>query len=99
MDCTSTDTALGLNCLPDFFGNILMAIIPLIGFLAFIMLLVGGFRILTSAGDAKGLQAGKSTLTLAVVGIVLALASWLILLTIENVTGSPVTQFKFSFTP
>ena len=97
MNCSDVDTALGLNCLPDYFGNILMATIPLIGFLAFIMLLVGGFRILTSAGDAKGLQAGKQTLTLAVVGIILAISSWLILLTIENITGSPVTQFKVSF--
>ena len=99
MNCSDVDTALGLNCLPDYFGNILQAVIPLIGLVAFIMLLSGGFKILTSAGDAKGLSAGKTTLTLAVAGIVLAILSWLILLLIDNVTGSPVTQFNFSFTP
>lgn len=97
MNCSDVDTALGLNCLPTYFGNILQAMIPLIGFIAFLMLMFGGFRILTSAGDAKGLEAGKQTLTLAIVGIVLAIGSWLILLVIQNITGAQVTQFKFSF--
>lgn len=72
--------------------------IPLIGLLAFVMLLVGGFKILTSAGDPKGVAGGKQTITLAISGIVLAIISWLILLTIQNITGAQVTQFNFSFT-
>ena len=47
----------------------------------------------------EGMAAGKQTLTLAVGGIILAILSWLILLLIENITGSPVTQFNFSFQP
>jgi hypothetical protein len=61
------------------------------------MILAGGFKILTSAGDAKGLAGGKQTITLAVVGIILAILSWLVLVLIENVTGAPVTEFKFGF--
>jgi len=99
MACTDVDTAAELSCLPDYFGNVLQAIIPLIGLIAFIMILAGGFKILTSGGDAKGMAAGKQTLTLAVGGIILAILSWLILLLIENITGSPVTQFNFSFQP
>ncbi len=91
------DTAAQLSDLSTYFGNILKAAIPLIGFIAFLMLLFGGFKILTSAGDAKGVAAGKQTLSLAVGGIVLAILSWLILVLIENVTGAKVTQFKFSF--
>lgn len=91
------DTAPPLSDLSTYFGNILEAMIPLIGLLAFIMILIGGFKILTSAGDPKGLAGGKQTLGLAIAGIVLAILSWLILLFIKNVTGVNVTQFKFGF--
>ncbi|MFH1244814.1 MAG: hypothetical protein V1487_04575 [bacterium] len=97
MSCADVDTAAELSCLPDYFGNILQAIIPLIGLVAFVMILAGGFKILTSGGDAKGMTAGKQTITLAIAGIVLAILSWLILVLVENVTGSPVTQFNFGF--
>ncbi len=86
-----------LDQLPDYFGNILSAMIPLIGMVAFIMILIGGFKILTSGGDPKGLQGGKQTITWAVGGLALSIISWLILLLIENITGAPVTQFNFGF--
>ena len=86
-----------LSDLPTYFGNILMAFVPLIGLLSFIMVLAGGFKILTSAGDPKGMAAGRQTITLAITGIVLAILSWLILLFIQNVTNVQVTQFKFGF--
>lgn len=86
-----------LDQIPTYFGNVLEAMIPLIGMIAFIMILVGGFKILTSSGDPKGMAGGKQTIGLAVGGLALAIISWLILLLIENVTGSPVTQFNFGF--
>jgi hypothetical protein len=86
-----------LSQIPDFFGNILTALIPLIGLTAFIMILAGGFKILTSGGDPKGLQGGRQTITLAIAGLALSIISWLILVLIENITGAPVTKFNFSF--
>lgn len=86
-----------LSELSTYFGNILEAVIPLIGILSFIMVLVGGFKILTSAGDPKGMAGGKQTITLAIVGIILSILSWLVLVLIKNVTGVDVTQFNFGF--
>lgn len=86
-----------LSQLSEYFGNVLMAMIPLIGMLSFVMILVGGFKILTSSGDPKGMAGGKQTITLAVAGIALAIISWLVLVLIKNVTGVEVTQFKFGF--
>ena len=91
------ETAAELSSIPTYFGNILQAMIPLIGLVAFIMILAGGFKILTSAGDPKGMAGGKQTITLAVAGIVLAIISWLVLVVIQNVTGVDVTQFNFGF--
>lgn len=93
------ETAAELSSIPEYFGNILGAMIPLIGLVAFIMVLSGGFKILTSGGDPKGMAGGKQTITLAVAGIALAIISWLILVVIQNITGAQVTQFKFGFQP
>jgi hypothetical protein len=86
-----------LSDLPTYFSNILGAMIPLIGFLAFVMILVGGFKILTSGGDPKGIAGGRQTITLAVAGIALSIVAWLVLVLVENITGVRVTQFKFGF--
>jgi hypothetical protein len=59
------------------------------------MILVSGFRILTAGGDPKGLQAGKATLTYSITGLVMAILSWLILLTLQTLTGVQITTFKF----
>jgi hypothetical protein len=91
------ETAAQLSDLPTYVGNVLEFMIPLIGMISFIMILTGGFKILTSGGDSKGLEGGKQTITLAVVGIALAIISWLVLVIIKNVTGVNVTQFNFSF--
>jgi hypothetical protein len=94
--CSSADVA-QLQDLSCYIGNILEALIPLIGVISFIMILVGGFKILTSAGDAKGMAGGKQTITLAIAGLALAIISWLVLVLIKNVTGVDVTEFKFGF--
>lgn len=86
-----------LSDIPKYFGNILQAMIPLIGIVAFIMILIGGFSILTSGGNPEGLKKGKQTISLAAAGLALAIISWLVLVMVENITGVAVTQFKFSF--
>ena len=91
------ETDAQLSDLPTYVGNVLEFMIPLIGMVSFIMILTGGFKILTSGGDSKGLEGGKQTITLAIVGIALAIISWLTLVIIKNVTGVNVTQFNFSF--
>ena len=94
--CSSADVA-QLQDLGCYFGNVLTAIIPLIGILSFVMILAGGFKILTSGGDPKGIAGGKQTITLAIAGIALSILSWLILVLIRNLTGVDVTQFNFGF--
>lgn len=86
-----------LSTISDIFGNILTSLIPLIGIAAFIMLLFGGFTVLTSSGNPEGMEKGKKIITFAIVGVALSIVSWLTLLLIETITGAPVTEFKFSF--
>lgn len=80
-----------------YIGNIIEIAIPLVGIIAFIMILIGGFTILSSGGNPENTQKGKSIITYAILGIILTVVSWLILLFIQNFTGAQVTEFRFGF--
>ncbi|MBT7915704.1 hypothetical protein HN588_17580 [Candidatus Bathyarchaeota archaeon] len=86
-----------LSDISTYIGNIFTAAIPLIGLISFVMILVGGFTILTSGGNPEGMKKGTQTITLSVAGLALAVLSWLILVFIKNFTGVDVTQFQFGF--
>jgi hypothetical protein len=49
---------------------------PLAGMILFVMIVIGGLQMLTSAGNDKGLQAGQQRVTMAVVGFLLLFASY-----------------------
>lgn len=98
-DCTNIATASALSCFSGYFGNVLLTMIPLIGLISFIMILVGGFTILTSGGNPEGIKKGGQTITYAIAGLVLSIIAWLVLVFIEQVTGVRVTWFNFSFNP
>jgi len=79
--------------------NIIQGIISLLapaaGIAFFIMLLVGGFQFVTSGGDPKAAGQARSTITYAIIGIILVVVSWLLLVLIKQLTGVDVTTVKF----
>jgi hypothetical protein len=77
-------TIQGVQCL---LGNILTIAISGIGLVGFIMLIVGSFRYLLSGGNAKGVDGGKQTMTFAIIGLVVALTSFMILQLVADFTG------------
>ena len=86
-----------LNELEAVFGNIVEVVLALAGIVLFIMLLMGGFKYLTSGGDPKSLEAAKKTLTSAIAGMVLLACSYLFLRFINTLTGAPVLNFKITY--
>lgn len=84
-------TIKGFECL---FGNILQIIVGAAGLIFFAMFISGGFKYLTASGDSKKVAAAAHTLTMAFIGIIGVIVSWLILLFIQDFTGIQVTQFK-----
>jgi len=94
--CVSTvdstvPTIQGFECL---FANILKVVVTVAGLAFVIMFIVGGFQYMQSGGDPKAAAAASSTLTYAIIGLVGAIVSWLILLFIKDFTGIDVTQFQ-----
>lgn len=74
--------------------NIISILAPAAGIAFFVMFLIGGFKFVTSGGDPKATGAARSTLTFALVGVLLVVASWLILTAIKEFTGVDVTTVK-----
>lgn len=85
-----------LSDLEALFGNAVSAILGLAGIVLFLMLIVGGFRYITSGGDPKSAGAARGTLTFAIIGLVVIAGAFLILRFIEDLTGAQVTQFKIA---
>lgn len=92
--CVKNDdvaTIQGFECL---FANILQTITVFAGLAFFIMFIYGGFQYLFSSNDEKKLVSSSSTLTMAIVGLIGIIVSWLILNFIKTFTGANVTLFK-----
>lgn len=62
-------------------------IFPIAGLILFVMIIWGGFEILTGADNQKSLEAGKQRITAAIIGFFLLLASYWIIQIIEYITG------------
>lgn len=81
----------GIECI---FKNILLIIIPFAGLAAFVVLIVGGFQYLTSAGDPKQLQKASGTITAAIIGIIVILVVWFIFRLLNAITGLDLLKFQ-----
>lgn len=83
-----------LKSLETIFSNIFNIAITLAGLVLFIMLIIGGFSYLTSGGDPEKNKKAASTLTWAIIGLVLLIASWFILRFLSEFTGIDLTKFE-----
>jgi hypothetical protein len=79
---TGVSTAIG--CIDtgnpaDLVNKVLSIGVGIGGGVAFLLILIGGFQILTSAGNPEQLAAGRETVTSAIVGLLLIIFSIFIL--------------------
>lgn len=73
----------------DIIGGIIKGALGIVGSLALLMLVLGGFRWLTSAGSSEKIEQGTKTMVWAVIGVFLVFASYLLLSTFtEYLTGA-----------
>jgi len=86
-----------LKCFEVVFGNMLNIASSLIIVVLFIMFVNGAFHYLTSLGNPEKLKKAQGTLRYAVVGLVIFLASFLILKVIDTLfLGGDGLLFRFN---
>lgn len=76
------------------FQNIVASILSLAGIVLFIMLVIGGFKYLTSAGNPESAAGAQKTITYAIAGIVIVAMAFWILVLVQYFTGAQVTIFR-----
>ena len=84
------------------FGAIVSVVVKnafvLAGIISFVLLIVGGFGVIVSAGsgDSKAMEQAKKSVTGAVIGLIIVVTSVLIVQVIATVTGSTVLKQMIS---
>jgi len=99
VECGACDAAnaAGTDCQPDSatgsLSNTIKEVINVISVLAgaaaVVMIIIGGFRYITSAGNAEGAKAAKNTILYAIIGlVVIALAQIIVHFTLNTVSAT-----------
>jgi len=91
LDPSGVATIQNLECI---FSNIVKDALGFAGIVLFILIILGGFKYMTSGGDPKAVEGAQKTLTYAIGGLIVILLSFLILVLIKTITGVDVTIFK-----
>lgn len=86
-----------LNCIGPLFQNIIGVALSLAGVVALFFIILSGFKFMTSGGDPKQVEGARSTLTYAVIGLLVVLFSFFIINVIAGVTGAECIKL-FGFT-
>lgn len=82
------DEVATLSCIPMLFEVVVFWALVFAGIVAFFLIILAGYKFITSGGDPKAADSARKTLTYAVVGLLLVFLSFLIIETISTVTGT-----------
>lgn len=83
----SDPNACGVPAFFQLLNNVMNWLFIIVMPIAGILIMYGGVLIMTAAGNVSRIAQGKSVITTAVVGIVIALCSWLIIYSVYNLLG------------
>ena len=93
----NVDNVATIQGLEGVFENVIGVALGFAAIALFIMLLVGGFKYITSGGNPKSLESARKTLTYAILGMVLVASAYLILRFIGVFTGANVENFQIVY--
>ncbi len=75
--------------IPSLIGNVIKAILSIVGSLALVMFIYGGFTWMLAGGNSEKVKKGKDILTWAAIGLVVIFSSYaLVKFVIEQVGGA-----------
>lgn len=94
---TGDDKILTLGCLPILISGIINWLLIFAGSVAVFFIIIAGVKLLTSQGDPKRVEGARNTLTWAVIGLVLILASIGIVNIMSSYAGVPLGTLGLNF--
>lgn len=73
--------------IPGIISTLIKLILVVAAIIAFVFLVIGGIKWITSGGDKEGTQKAQGTITAALVGLVIVFAAWAIIRLLEVFFG------------
>ncbi|MBI2426513.1 MAG: hypothetical protein HYV34_01575 [Candidatus Kerfeldbacteria bacterium] len=71
--------------------KVIQWVLGLLGLVAVIMIIIGGFRWMTAGGNEEKVEAAKKILTASIIGLIIVLLAWAIVIfatgTLNNTSG------------
>jgi hypothetical protein len=81
------DNTLADGGINDLLTNVINFISLIVGFVAVVMIIVGGFKYITSGGDSGNVTGAKNTILYAIIGIIIVVLAQLIIRLVVDETG------------
>ncbi len=75
-------------CIPVLLKEVVYALLAFAGMVALFFILYAGLKMIAGAGDPKQADGARKTLTFAVIGLVVVLASFFIINAVAYITGA-----------
>lgn len=85
-----------LGCLPIIVGNVIFWLLVFAGIVAIVLIIISGFKFVTSGGEPKRAEGARKTLTWAIIGLIVVLLSFAIVAIIAQFAGvACIRRFGF----
>lgn len=85
----------GLNELIAIFDQVVGVFVSISFVALLVILVIAGIKFITSGGNPKSLESAWQTITWGLLGILFLILAWLILLLINNFTGTGINLTNF----
>lgn len=85
-----------INCILPVFSNLVSFFLAFAGLFGVVILILGGFKYINSAGDPKKLESARGNLIYGTIGILMVIFSFFIIQLVSNFTGVECI-LKFGF--
>ncbi len=82
-------TIQGIGCM---MANVLSVFLTVLGIVGFIMIIYAAFNMMVMGGNSQATEKSKNTITYAIIGIILALSSFIIINLISSFTGIEIIK-------
>ena len=84
----AANVGLGTNEIRTVAASVIQTLLGVLGILALVMILYGGFRWMTSGGSDDGVAAAKKTIGAGIIGLIIIFFAYAIVTFVFNVVGS-----------
>ncbi|NMB48636.1 hypothetical protein GYA13_04325 [Candidatus Kuenenbacteria bacterium] len=84
----AAQVGLGTSDLRNTAVGVIQSLLGILGILALVIVLIGGFKWMTSAGNEEGVSSAKKTIAAGIVGLAIILFAYAIVSFVFNVVGA-----------